>query len=90
MSNRRLRIVSDQVAEQANDAMAELGGMTIAGLLGTYQSNKDDVDALLAEALQLKDANEIQTDRSLQVWGELEAAQRRLWLYSVLGNEAFG
>lgn len=90
MSTPHLRIVSDQVAEQANDAMAELGGMTIDGLLGTYQANKDDVDALLAEALQLHDANELQTDRSLMVWGDLERAQRRLWLYSVLGNEAFG
>lgn len=77
MSTPRLRILPDTASAETHDAMDLLGGTLIAGVLGTYQANKDAADALLVQCLSLHEAGEVQTDHS-----------RRLYLYSMLATEA--
>lgn len=89
MRNSHLRVVgSDQPPSRVDETMAEVGGMLVAGLLGSYQANLDERDELLAEAMKLFEEGERTTARARDLWLSIERNQRRLWIYSMLTHEA--
>lgn len=66
----------------SHEAMAELGGMTIAGVLGAYTDNLDERHNLTIEVLELAGDGPVQ--QLLETKLALYRVQTRLFLYATL------
>lgn len=90
-----LRIVDPTPANQSTAklsgiAMEELVALTVAGILGSYQDNIDERNHLMVEAMALGDEGVGNPIQAASVWELLTQAERRLYIYALLAQEAYG
>lgn len=90
-----LRIVDPTPADESTAklsgiAMEELGCRTIAEILGTYQDSITERNELMNEAMYVGEDGVGDPIAAAHVWELLTQAERRLYIYALLAQEAYG